>query len=67
MTPSVDEKPFLCHVPSTKTPVSVTSLVPLNLEAASNILFSAACLEAILIEFDRPSYAFFDIGGGMFK
>ena len=49
-TPSVDEKRFLCHVPSTETPTSVVGSVPRSIAAASGIVFSATCLDATLIE-----------------
>ena len=49
-TLSVDEKPFLCHVPSTETLRYAACSVPHSLAAASDILFSATCLDGTFME-----------------
>ena len=49
-TPSVDEKPFLCHATSTEIQASVVCLVQRSLAEASYILFLATCLNAAVIQ-----------------
>ena len=49
-TSSVDKKPFLCHVPSTKTSTSMVFSIPRSLEETSDILFSASCLDVTFIK-----------------
>ena len=45
-TPNVGKKLFLCHEPSTETPISVVFSVPCSLAATSGILFFYSSLGA---------------------
>ena len=47
-TPSVDETNFLCHVPSIETPASAVFWVAHSLAAASDMLYSVTCMDALV-------------------